>query len=93
MNDLWVVGFVFLLCMLILVGSLIAIAFRYPKAKWAAGASAIGIVVSFILLTVALDARENQDARERGFVSAAPATAPGQPPGSARPLAAIRDWS
>jgi hypothetical protein len=56
MNDLWLV--VFLLCLLILGGSLIAIAlggslieiaFRHPK--WAMGASAMGLVVGFILVS------------------------------------------
>jgi hypothetical protein len=55
MNTLWAI--VVLLCLLILPGSLVALLFRKqrPKAKWAAGTSAIGLVVSFILFGVTAD--------------------------------------
>ena len=59
----------FLLCLLILLGSLVALFFRNWRrtAKWAAAASAIGLVVSFIMLVE----QEDKRARELGFLSAA----------------------
>jgi len=55
MMDLW--GTVLLLCLLILPSLLVALLFRKqrPKAKWAAGTSAIGLVVSFILFGMTVD--------------------------------------
>jgi hypothetical protein len=81
------------LCLLILPGSLIALLFRNlrPKAKWAAAASGIGLVVSFMSYEprnpceigicenelyshapkIGTADQADQDARERGFESAA----------------------
>jgi hypothetical protein len=63
---------IFLLFFLILLCSLIALAFRTvrPKAKWGALASAIGLVVSVVFLFVANDKAERQ-AHEMGYLSAA----------------------
>jgi hypothetical protein len=56
MDNLWLAFS--LLCLLILPGALVALLFRnlLPKAKWASAASAIGLVVSFILFGVTTDA-------------------------------------
>jgi hypothetical protein len=60
MTALWII--VWLLCMLCLVGSLIALLFRRfrPRAKWAAPAGAIGAVASFVLIGVSSSAQERQ---------------------------------
>jgi hypothetical protein len=64
-----------LLCLLVLPGSLIALLFRRlrRKAKWAAAASAVGLVASFISFGVSSEMRDELDrsARDNGFLSAA----------------------
>ncbi len=62
---------VFLLVLVFLLGSITALAFRTwrRKAKWAALASAVGLVVSFAFLLLANN-KDEQQAHEMGFLSA-----------------------
>jgi hypothetical protein len=64
MMGLWLVA---LLCLFFLTGSIIALFFHSvrPEAKWAASASASGLIVSFLLLGLSSD-REDQQGREFG---------------------------
>ena len=71
MDNLWLA--VVLLCLLILPVSLIALLFRNlrPNAKWAAAASAIGLVVSFILFGMTTDLKRGDNVATATEVKAA----------------------